>query len=557
MKIDLLDRKTNIILFSFSAVAIFFIVYLPALNIPFHSDDYSYFLQGISWEVRLKHYMNWSGRLITDFTSSSLLNLFSKPIYTAINSLVMVVIVINITILPYIIMKKDIFSHRIFISLWMIFFAYWLSNPNLGQTTYWIVGSANYIWPLMWASIYFVLLFHLLSNEKKLNILNVFSLILFGILASFSNEATGVSVLFLTFLLLFLYKEQKKTIIFALFITLIGFLFLYLAPGNYARLAHPAFASWGEMSLIEKIARHLFYRMPSKIVRYSFMIGVLIITIYFLNKHRTNKRVSNNSFMFIYAFIAMSIFSLLVFVKSPAMPPRSLNTGLFFLLYSYSFVLVNIHFISQNTKSIFISRFTIFISTIFAISYALFSYAITQTKYQEQVRDSVIEEAKNSGINEAKIPDWHFTKLLKNSDRFDMYRSGAMPKYYGIEKITWLPANFNYGILRYTKPNILNFDINSELKLLSIYSYRELFLMKKAVLVFDSQLKDNITVNFYKTNKLSKTTKIISDNFTLISGKYYYPIPFKFFDIKEFDKIGFILLEKEEFLEFKINNIGI
>ncbi len=42
MKIDLLDRKTNIILFSLSAVAISFIVYLFALNIPFHSDDYSY-----------------------------------------------------------------------------------------------------------------------------------------------------------------------------------------------------------------------------------------------------------------------------------------------------------------------------------------------------------------------------------------------------------------------------------------------------------------------------------------------------------------------------------
>lgn len=66
MKIDLLDRKTNIILFSLSAVAISFIVYLFALNIPFHSDDYSY----ISWEVRLTHYINLNSRLITDIINN-------------------------------------------------------------------------------------------------------------------------------------------------------------------------------------------------------------------------------------------------------------------------------------------------------------------------------------------------------------------------------------------------------------------------------------------------------------------------------------------------------
>ena len=66
MKIDLLDRKTNIILFSLSAVAIFFIVYLFALNIPFHSDDYSY----IPWEVRLTHYINLNSRLITDIINN-------------------------------------------------------------------------------------------------------------------------------------------------------------------------------------------------------------------------------------------------------------------------------------------------------------------------------------------------------------------------------------------------------------------------------------------------------------------------------------------------------
>ena len=88
----LIFKNTNLLLFIISSIVIYFLIYIPALNIPFHSDDYSYFLQGTSWEVRLKHYMVWSGRLITDFTSSYLLNLFTKPVYTAIISFVLLLI---------------------------------------------------------------------------------------------------------------------------------------------------------------------------------------------------------------------------------------------------------------------------------------------------------------------------------------------------------------------------------------------------------------------------------------------------------------------------------
>src|SRR5699024_726742 len=128
---------------------VFMLVYLCALLIPFHSDDYSYFQQGLSVQTRIEHYFNWSGRLMTGFTSSYLLNLFSRPFYIAINSVVLLLVFMSISLLTHIIVQKPSNHASVVMTFGMVFMAYWVGNPSLGQTSFWIVGSANYLWPLM------------------------------------------------------------------------------------------------------------------------------------------------------------------------------------------------------------------------------------------------------------------------------------------------------------------------------------------------------------------------------------------------------------------------
>lgn len=57
--------KTAMILLAFLAI------FLIEWYTPIHSDDYRYYLLGISPESHFHHYMTWSGRIIADYTRHS------------------------------------------------------------------------------------------------------------------------------------------------------------------------------------------------------------------------------------------------------------------------------------------------------------------------------------------------------------------------------------------------------------------------------------------------------------------------------------------------------
>ena len=52
-------NKFHIYAYCISIFAIFALIYYPAFYIPFHSDDYSYFLKGTSFKADLEHYLGW------------------------------------------------------------------------------------------------------------------------------------------------------------------------------------------------------------------------------------------------------------------------------------------------------------------------------------------------------------------------------------------------------------------------------------------------------------------------------------------------------------------
>lgn len=91
-----IKQRTSQVFIASLAVC-FVLTLLVALKTPMHSDDYLYALKGLSFESHYKHYIKWSGRVVSDYISPALL-LMPHWLRAAFNSLALVVLIGTIVI---------------------------------------------------------------------------------------------------------------------------------------------------------------------------------------------------------------------------------------------------------------------------------------------------------------------------------------------------------------------------------------------------------------------------------------------------------------------------
>lgn len=533
-------------LYFLSLFAIYILILIPSLYTPFHSDDYSYFLKGVSIDKTISHYMDWSGRLITDFTSSLLLNYLPYYLYEAINAFVFLAMCFLVSIIPILIKKRDNNSKPkpSSLVLWLVFFIYWISNPSLGQTSFWIVGSTNYLWTILWASVYICYLLYLINWCTKKTVIHYAFLTLFGLLAGCSNENTGVSVVVFNLVLLFFEKDNRRLVSFGLGSSIIGSLILILAPGNSIRKLW--FPDWYSKSTFDQITIHIFERMPGALSAYlhAYIILALLFLILFFNKKITNKK----NIYVACSFICISFFANIILLKAPYIGGRNLNTGLFFLLPAIAIIFSELFKLTGSIKKLTTYGILLYCVIFFTPSYFAFTYMMTQTTLQQKIHNKIIALEKSKGNSSIELPDWHFTYLLKSTDSFDGFKSGSMPIYYGVDNITWNPVYFNYAILETTVPTAVNRKIGQDITLLSLYSYKNILMKNKVTFEFDKPLSDNAPNDSIIHIKLL-TNKGKEDIVTIplgvqskINGKYYIEIDSSPFDIRDITYIYFDVL---------------
>lgn len=483
-----------------TAISIYILILIPSLNTPFQSDDYAYFLKDISLDNTISHYMGWSGRLVVDFTSSFILKYLPYFLYEIINSFVFLTLCIFISLTPMVINNNHGLTNPkpSAITLWLIFITYWLANPNLGQTSFWIVGSVNYLWTIMWASFYLCYLLKNINSEHNTYKQYVVIIIL-GLLAGCSNENTGVSiVIFNSILIIFQYKQQNpntKITALGLIGSFIGAVILIAAPGNKVRQTY--FSEWYNLSTFDQIIIHITERMPNALLEYNNIYISLALFFIVLIIHQRKSILKDKTIIFSLSFFVLSLFSNFILAKAPYIGGRNLNTGLFFLVLCLSCIIYSLRSFNKKTINIIIQTTTIIYSCFFSISYLLFTNMMIQANYQQQVRENIIATAIENNKTSLSIPDWYFMPTLKRLDVFDTYQSGAMPQYYGIQSINWKPINFNYAILITGKKLPTHQIIHDELQLLNIY-------LQQDNLKWKSQ---QITLEFNESLKKHKTYK--------------------------------------------------
>lgn len=455
---------TNSISFRLALVLVFVAVLIPSLHIPMQSDDFAYYSLGLSMDAQLVHYMGWSGRIVTNIISSYLLNLLPHFAYEIVNAFVFTLLMFFISVLPTSFGEDKCRTSAV--CLLVVFSLYWIANPALGETSFWIVGSTNYLWPSMFVSGYFLYILRALG--KSCGSKEAVSAIALGFLAGCSNENTSVVVVLITLFMIF-NEKNKRALIFGLVGSFIGAAVLILSPGNKSR--SNSFVDWKSLSFTEKFDLHFYERFPNIMSTYWQVYLVFIISImavFFIAK--PNKK----QLLYATVFFIGSILANAVFVASPYVPARAGNGALVLMLISLSFV---INGLMQSTekrqKLLYLSSVACFVLIYFVPSYYLFTSAVSNVWAQNKIKENIILEAKSKGFKQVEVPKFYFTQLLKPSDSLASFDNSAINLYYGVDAITYFPVGFNYADIE-SQPGIdVDLLVAGEVSVSKIYAYDE------------------------------------------------------------------------------------
>lgn len=448
-----------------SVIIFFALTAYVATYVPLHSDDFHYMLKGLSFDAEMKSYTTWSGRVVSDMLSPLLLNYFTPRTIGILNAMCLVSLIMMISALPGLLFNS---SKPTWFSFSIIFVLYWVSNPSLGETTFWIVGASNYLW-----NNFFILLYLCtLAKLSKNSVINCLSAFLLGCIAGCSNEnmAPIVVIVSLTYAA-YSFKSRKLVFpVLGLVGSLLGAAILLLSPGSASRAA--TFTEWQTTPLIFKVIDFMTNKLEHALSAYWFVYLIVLVMIV-VRPPLTADHQRRNSLILSVVFLGLGFLSNVAFMFSPVMPDRSLNGGLVLTLISVSFLLYSYETDSNSwkkTKFITMS----FCIPLFILSHYLFTSSVIANYYQSKFRNEIIKKNKESGNVVINIPSLYFTQTLKKSDALNSADGkGPMSTLNGIKDLTYTFPDFDYSQIRRASYFEGEKVVTDGLYIQKIYFYRD------------------------------------------------------------------------------------
>jgi len=423
-----------------AVVAVFILILRINLWVPMHGDDYFYYLKGISLQGTLAHYENWSGRVVADFISSAILRLQNPLISAFLNSLAFLGLIGSLWWLPRFGSRaRGPYPVTAFL---LLFATYWLANAALGETTFGLVGSANYLWTNLVQAVFLALFLRAAEPASHTSAWRTAALTALALAAGCTNENTSVTTLVLIGAYAWTtpkepgFERGKLWLYVAAFA--VGTLILLLSPGNAKRMVH--YAEWTSLSLGEQLHWHFTHRFPTALARLWPALAVLLLLT------AARPRLDHVSKRYVGLFLIAALVSLVAFAASPGMPRRSLNGTLMYLLASISFVLAASDASSAPARW---ARGTIMaaLAACFAVSYTLIALSYRHLPAQAAVRDEIIRTGIARGDTAIEIPVFHYGRFLRpSSDQLDSpAHDGRAAQYFGTgARITSYHVTKNY-----------------------------------------------------------------------------------------------------------------
>ncbi|WP_238399661.1 DUF6056 family protein [Alcaligenes faecalis] len=443
----LLGRRSGawaFILFAVLAVMATWTIYWLT---PMISDDFNYANKGIAWASIKAHYLNWSGRLVSDTISSAMLNLAPGWLKATLNTTALFGLIWILATLGARLAGQALRPSL----LLLVFTLYWLVNPDLGQTTFWLVGAANYLWPNLF-NFGFVLAFVWYLQKGRPSVGTGLALCILAVLAGCSNENTGIISWCLLAYLGLRHVQRTGSLskwhLLWLLCMGLGVAILVLAPGNQVRAE--AFARWYDQPLLWRIWEHFSRRFPDAILRYWGVILVMLIW-----RFTAGPASSESTRRAIWLLIGASLLANAILVLAPNIPKRALNGDLMYLLVALS--IYGHDLLAQGQRAIPMQRSLLMTlgacSTLWLVSSGLMLRSYHGTWEQDQVRRAILSDAHKHQRHHVRLPKYFFLPTLRSRDRFDMhFNPKAMARYYGSKAVITEYAVHQYYDLKTGAP---------------------------------------------------------------------------------------------------------
>jgi hypothetical protein len=263
------------------------------------------------------HYYSWGGRTVAIFLTQLFLYFGDKNIFNVCNTIVYCAFIYLICFHITGSFKK--IKPILFLAVNIIL---WFLVPAWGQNFLWLTGSCVYLWTST-IILFFLVPFRKKNDDSLYKLSFPLSVLFFvlGILAGWSNENSGASVLFLLiayFVMKIIHKQ--KVVLFEVLGGLgflIGFCILVAAPGNYSRFdaannIHQIRTGFGVILQFLK-ATEMFFQYCG-----FLLTGFCALLIYELN-FRQKQKIN----WFIWYYLLAGIAGVYSMTLSPGFPERA------------------------------------------------------------------------------------------------------------------------------------------------------------------------------------------------------------------------------------------
>ncbi|MEZ2585134.1 DUF6056 family protein [Kluyvera intermedia] len=517
------NKKINILLF---LVPAYILIAALAIMTPLHSDDFGTRIAGFpNIPNHIKRYMEWSGRLTPDFLASFILWSDSHIIRSLLNAIGTFGVIAMISKIPYSISSKKI-DYGYVLMFYIVMSVMWFTSPNLGQTSFWIVGATNYIWTNL-----FILLVldrlainSTLANNAAHSLIGIF---LLSFVAACGNENMSLVLVGITFLYClysFIFNKESVRVGLSSFTgTFLGAAVLLLAPGNFRRMSMEG-DWWKDASWSYRLWLWAFKKMPFIIEVNLPVMGiilVLIALIVFSGSLRSSWNENRAIYLSIPSFLFLMFIANLVLIGSPAYPPRAANGQYILLLCAMSSTLL---LCISHVNKIVIFSLCILLMGLGVWSYTLMARAYYYIYLQENVRLEIMKNEKNRGNTSATIPEYFFRELFSAGDKFDLFKPKQIPYYFGLKEVRYIKPNFDYSIIR-TDGSDLHIKLGDYAHGVKAWSYNNSLICNDHVIVI---MIDHYDKDVWKLHEqgfgLSKSVKINGESYDLSSEPRLYVI---------------------------------